>query len=762
MVDPGTTTLPEPRGVFIGNNLLKIFKDKIFVKGRNRAAIVGLPGSGKTRLSLELARNLRSVDGFSVFWIRAESEETFEQSYRQIGDVLVLPEEQRSNEAGSKGAFTAANGSESSAAAKGGDTTSELNLSQDQAPMKPKSLNEIKRHLEETGPWVIIVDNLDNEKALFGSQRFFDMIPTCNDRNSIIFTGRDKRPLRDLVPSDGIFHLDGLFPEDAEKLLIRKSQDSQAKREDVTRLTAALFYSPLAINQAASHIARYNLTIRDYLETYDRNQEDQSKMFGQSNGRVSKELPAMKVWWLSFEKLKENDELAVHFLQLMSMFSTRDIPQRLLPRECEEADFLKAVRALEALSFIEQHTHRKLYDIDPLIQMAVRSHLRSTDQFERYYLLAIEIASKLFPETYDDANDLETASLLLPHARELLHHGECKALSPTRMDIGTLASRVSLFLREQGSNETAVHYARLAVELMTTHSGMDDSRTLKAVSDLSVCLRRAGALEEAESKANEVFHKRTLELGPSHSDTLASMNNLANILYNRGKLREAEDLYRRTVTMREETLGADHSDTLKSLDNLSVTLQKLGKLEEAEIICRRVLARREQYLDAGDLSILTSKSNLGTILQLQKRWEESWELHTAALMGRENILGRKHPETINSYANLAGILQSQQQFESAAVMAQVVLDLRTVVLGKRHPDTIKAMRNMASLFHSMKKWREAERMSTQAFWLARSAFGEEHPDTRAAKNHTDSLRDWLRRHPEADSARSNSSANDVD
>jgi tetratricopeptide (TPR) repeat protein len=559
-----------------------------------------------------------------------------------------------------------------------------------------------------------------------------------------------------------MFHLDGLYPEDAEKLLVHRSQDSQAKSEDVKRLTASLFYSPLAINQAASHIAKYNLTINDYLEMYDRSGEDRSKMFGQSDGLVSEELSAMKAWWFSFEKLKENDALAIYFLQLMAMYSSRDIPERLLPRECEEVDFLKATRALEALSFIDQHRHSKLYNMDPLIQMAVRSHLRSTDQFERYYLLAIEVALKLFPETYDSANDLETASLLVSHVQELLHQNECKALSPTRMEMGALASRVSLFLREQGHNATAVHYARLAVNFMTNNLGTNDSRTLKALSDLSICLRTAGALEEAESKANDALGKRTSTMGPTHSDTLASMNNLANVLYCRGKFREAEDLYRRTVAMKEETLGADHADTLKTLDNLSVTLQKLGKLEEAESHCQRVLEKREQQLGSEDPSTLTSKSNLGTILQLQKRWEESWELHTAALMGRVKILGRNHPETINSYANLAAILQCQQQFESAQVMAQVVLDMRTSLLREDHPDTIKAIRNMASLLHSMQKWREAERMSTQAFRLARSALGEEHPDTLAAKSHADGLRDWLRRHPEHDSAKSNSSSSDVD
>lgn len=716
MVDPGTSTLPEANEDFFGVNLLQDLKDNIVSK--RKMAIVGLPGSGKTRLALELARTLRHTNGYSAFWIRAQDEENFEQSFREIGSALELSE--------------------------------------------PKDQKEIKRQLEDTRPWVMVVDNLDGDRTLFGPRKFAELLPTCIDRNTIIFTSRDKRVLRDLVPANGIIHLAGLEPDDAKNLLHLKSQDDNARPEDITKLAAALSYSPLAIKQAASHIAKENLTIKDYLDLYEGSADAGSRLFAQANGCSTGELPAMKVWQLSLENLEATDELAVKFLQIMSMFSTKNIPESLLPRNSDASEFLRSVRALQALSFIERLAQGTTYDIHPLIQMAVRSHLRSTGKYENLYFLAIQRMCEKFPESFATERDFKCASLLISHAQELLREDDSKEILATKESTATLATRVSSFLGEQGSNQTAIHYARLAVDLTKEAMGTRDPQALKAMNDLAVSLRRAGKFEEAESTARTALEDRSVELGSTHLDTLASMNNLANVLYSRGKYGEAEVLHRQTAALKEETLGKDHPDTWKTLDNLSVTLEKLGKLEEAESICRSVLEQRVQQLGAEDLSTLTSKSNLGTILQLQHRWEEAWELHTAALVGRVAILGQTHPETINSRANLAAIQQCQREYDAAELLTKQVLDLRTAVLGKHHPDTIKALRNMANLQHSMQRWREAERMYREAFWLARGALGDEHPDTLTAKRKADELRDWLRRHPEADSARSNSSTDDVD
>ena len=744
------STLPVLRTEFIGqDHYLHNLETKLLPGGRG--ALVGLGGGGKSRLALEYARRLQP-DDYSTFWLRADNEDVFEQSFLQIGRKMVEGE----NCPASK----SRRASQSASNISGNLNTVADTRSIDSADLP--DCNEVKRYLEspESGPWIIVVDNLDSDASLFGPRRFDQLLPLldASSRNLILFTTRDKRLLRDLVANDGTIQLEGLLPKDAEMLLLEKSKDPNPKPDDVTNLVALLTYSPLAIIQAGSYIAEYNLKISDYLQLYKQDVASQAKLLGHQQIRVSADLPAMKVWGLSFERLKQEDALASHLLQFMACLACNRIPQTLLPKGNNAPDSIRALRALEALFFIEERENEELYDLHPLIQLAVRNQLRESDQLENYLQLVLTEILHVFPEYCEKFEHFTCASSLLPHAQEILRDDNYKNFITKNASCVILASRVTNFLREQGSYESAVQYAKLATELSTQIFGDKHGQTLTTESHLSVCLRKAGKLREAESIATSVLEKRDLMLGANHADTLASQNNLAIILSDQGMHREAENLYRQTVMAKEELLGANHEDTLTTWENLAITLEGQRKLGEAEHIFRRVLEWRQQNLGPHHLQTLSSFSNLGTVLQIQERWEDAWEMHTTAFVGRSDALGHSHPETINSRANLAAVLQCQGKYDAAEIMAKSVLELRNKRLGKYHPDTLKAMRNMAGLLHCQKRYREAEQMSRQAYLLAWSVLGEEHPQTLAAKKHADGLKAWLRKHPKATA----STSTDVD
>jgi tetratricopeptide (TPR) repeat protein len=743
MTEPARiNTLQVLKAKFIGQEeYLQILKTKFGPDGSIcRGALVGLPGAGKSRLALEYAQRLYA-DGHSAFWLSANEEEVFEQSFLQIGHAMSTSE--ICSVADTRKDYP----SPVPTATSHPDTT---------LVVKIPSCNDIKRYLESpgSGRWIMVVDNLDQETSLFGPRSLAQLLPQSNPSSEhiILFTSRDRRLLRDLVPFDGVVQVEGLQPGDAKRLLSERSNDHLASPKDIATLATVLAYSPLAIIQAASYIAEQNLRIADYLELYEHGDVTLAELLGHHQTRAAGQLPAMKVWWLSFDRLKEQDALALHILRFMACLSNIRIPVILLPKENSSTSFLRAVRALEALFFIEQSENEQSYYMHPLIRLAIRSQLQATDQFEQHLQLALMQILHIFPEHFENLEQFRCGSSLLPHAQQLLHEDACRDLAANNPSYAIVALRVTNFLLEQGSYETAARYAKLAAELSVQTFGKQDTRTFMAKSNLAVCLRRAGKLREAESVTQDVLNERESILGADHPDTLASMNNLANILCNRGRYEDAENVYRRAIKGKEKALGRNHEDTQKSLENLAIALERQGKLEEAEDISRRVIDWRQQHLGPHNPWTLSAFSNLGTVLQAQERWEDAWEMHTTALVGRSNILGQLHPETINSRANLAAILQCQRQYEAAELIAQQVLELRTELLGEDHPETLKAMRTMANILHCQKKYSEAEQMSRQAFVLARSVLGENHPHTSAAKKHALELRAWLKDHPEATSS----------
>jgi MoxR-like ATPase len=77
---------------FVGRfETLLTLRDMLFVQESQRVALVGLGGVGKTQVALELAFwTKENRADWSVFWVPALSEATFEQAYTEIARELKI------------------------------------------------------------------------------------------------------------------------------------------------------------------------------------------------------------------------------------------------------------------------------------------------------------------------------------------------------------------------------------------------------------------------------------------------------------------------------------------------------------------------------------------------------------------------------------------------------------------------------------------------------------------------------------------------
>ncbi|KAJ2981246.1 hypothetical protein NQ176_g2146 [Zarea fungicola] len=137
---------------------------------------------------------------------------------------------------------------------------------------------------ERKGPWIIILDNVDDASFLTLPQRdtgaaattitaahpkqLISYIPKCQ-HGSILVTSRSRGAAQELVEDYNIITIDPMNESDALQLFQNKL--GQRTNEACTvELTAALEYMPLAIVQAAAYILqrlpRYSL--RKYLDEF--------------------------------------------------------------------------------------------------------------------------------------------------------------------------------------------------------------------------------------------------------------------------------------------------------------------------------------------------------------------------------------------------------------------------------------------------------------------------------------------------------------
>nr|XP_036581743.1 kinesin light chain protein [Colletotrichum truncatum]KAF6790186.1 kinesin light chain protein [Colletotrichum truncatum] len=157
----------------------------------------------------------------SVFWVRGSTKATFEESYRSIADVLLLPRRHELS----------------------------VNIT---------ALVRDWLQREDTGAWLMIVDNVDNVAMLFSEDGIgisdstpmpiASYLPKSN-HGKILFTSRSQDAAERLTGSGKTILVVPTIDKDQALLLLQNKLDRGMNKAAVLRLINTFDYIPLAINQ---------------------------------------------------------------------------------------------------------------------------------------------------------------------------------------------------------------------------------------------------------------------------------------------------------------------------------------------------------------------------------------------------------------------------------------------------------------------------------------------------------------------------------
>jgi hypothetical protein len=206
--------------------------------------LLGLGGIGKSRLALELVYQVKSeFPHYSILWINAADQSTFEKDILEIGKKLRIP-----------------------------------GIEYDQVDAK----RLVKQRLSDSSAerWLVVLDNADDE-AVWGKRSntdnqqstLVDWLPSTT-HGSILITTRSRRVASYLAGKE-VTELHALSPDEASRMFINalKKPEMAADRDAVSILLNKLTYLPLAIAQAASHINTTEEKVATYLRLVDKGEE---------------------------------------------------------------------------------------------------------------------------------------------------------------------------------------------------------------------------------------------------------------------------------------------------------------------------------------------------------------------------------------------------------------------------------------------------------------------------------------------------------
>ncbi len=199
----------------------------------------------KTQLALEIAYQARDIK--SLLWIQASSAEHLDKSFRDALDRL------------------------------------DIKPSPDIDPFK---VVEDWLRKPQNGPWLMIVDNVDDLDVIFSRStqespskdklQLLSCIPHV-PHGSVLFTTRWKHVANNITTRDHIC-LSEMNEEQGVCLIKSRLGEAYEHSTDTKAFLEELGYIPLAIMHAAAFMSENGVGVSEYLETYRKSEADKSSM----------------------------------------------------------------------------------------------------------------------------------------------------------------------------------------------------------------------------------------------------------------------------------------------------------------------------------------------------------------------------------------------------------------------------------------------------------------------------------------------------
>ncbi|KAN0087051.1 hypothetical protein V8E54_000739 [Elaphomyces granulatus] len=642
---------------FLGrHNEVVGLQERIVSKDRVRKmAITGLGGVGKTQIALEIAYQIRDKKPeFSIFWIPATSVEKIEQAYMGISERLGLQ-----------------------------DVTL--------ADMK----KAVKDHLssEKTGPWLLIIDNLDDMNMWTTSDGSSPVLKTYIPQSKygfVLFTTRNQQLATTLVGPEVIS-----IPEMDDKMatdLLRASlirKDLVNDSQPTAQLLCQLSCLPLAIIQAASYMNQTGVSVATYLSLLEGQENEIVELlcqdFEDEWRYAESKNPVAVTWLISFHQIQRLNSLAADYLSFMSCIDPRDIPLSLLPPDISQVKQQIALGLLKAYSFITGQADDQTLSLHRLVHLATRNWLQGRGILEQWTVNTGKRVRDIFPSSVHKNRILWRK--YLPHALFVLQSKEFQNDTRDRED---LVQMVAQCLYSDGRYHKAEVLFKEVFEKRRKRLKDDDEGMLNSMAWMASTYREQGRWTEAEKLQVQVMETRKTVLGPEHPSTLTSMANLALTYGDQGRWTEAEKLGVQAVETKKTVLGPDHLSTLTSIANLALTYRDQGRWTEAEKLEVQVMETSKTVLGPEHPDTLASMGNLASTYRDQGRWTEAEKLFVQMMETEKTVLGPNHPDTLITMSSLSRTLKGLGRHAEALSLLQDCVQLREQRLGPTHPRTISA------------------------------------------------------------------------
>lgn len=695
--------IPFPKNrYFVGRTEELEVINQMLLEGKDcqKVSIVGLGGTGKTQLALRFAYSVKeTMSAVSVFWMPALSIESFEQACVAVATALHI----------------------SKTEVEGGDV---------------KEL--VKEHLsaDRSGPWLLVLDNVDDHDILFGTDNatgIIDYLPE-SEKGMTVFTTRVQELAVSLTRGD-ILELGSMSKPDAtsflEKSLVNKRFTED--RKELEELLDELTCLPLAIAQAAAYLNMNKTTITKYLRLLRNTEQDTirliSKEFRDQTRYKGSANAIASTWVVSFSQLQEHDEVAATLLKFMSCIEWKAIPRSLLPDVESEERMEEALGTLCGYSFVSRREGDKtsdaekeeFYDLHRLVHLAIRVWIDKHDNTADVTQQALAHVANIFPD--DDFEDRAIRRTYMPHALQLLH-------TDIQVDIhdrAELCNCVGGCLNFDGRYSEAVRWLE---ESCRCREGLEENDPDRLFSEhlLGTSYLRNGQTKEAIKLLEHVVKIKEDVVPETHRSLLNTQYELSIGYHHDGQIEASIKLMEHVVKMGVDTLAETDPSLLVPQCQLGMFYRKIGRIEDSIKLLEHVVEIQKSTVAENHSYRLASQYSLGVSYRLNGQIEESIKLLEHVVKVGNDTLPEAHPNRLVSQQRLGISYYENGQIEDSIRLLEHVVKVE----GDAIAGDLLA-RSVSQHWLSLCYWEngqvgEAKRLMEHVVKIRSDALAEDHPN----------------------------------
>ncbi|OBT86412.1 hypothetical protein VE02_05291 [Pseudogymnoascus sp. 03VT05] len=673
---------------FVGRaTILKTLEKKLFIEKSEAVALVGLGGIGKTQVALQLAYLVKAnKQGYSIFWVAAQSEASFEKAYAELAQELGVKKTKEDEDEDVK--------------------------------------DLVRRHLhsEKAGRWLLIVDNADDMEVVMGSNEkrgIYRYLPE-SESGRVVFTTRS-RDVALAVAGSHIIDLGEMSQEEAMVFMETSLTQGELLQDKATtvELLRELTYLPLAIAQAVAYLNQNQISVRKYLgllqgteqsrvSLMNREFHDRTRCEGSQNAVAT-------TWLVSFAQIQRFDKAAASLLGFLSCIEPKAIPRSILLEVESEEVMEHAIGTLrgrfkEAITCFEAASKWKgeHFTEDNDSRLELEHDLANAYLDDRRIKEAIEILEHVVAVRKRTLEDKDNSRLSSEHA--LAKH-------VVAVHKRTLADKDNLRLTSEYSLAVAYHengQIKEAIEIlehivavqMTTLVDEDHSRLVSEQALASAYLDDR-QIKEAIEIFEHVVAVRKRTLTDEDDSRLSSEHKLARAYLNNRRIKEAIKILEHVVVVQKRILADEDDSRLTSEYSLATAYYENGQIKEAIEIFEHVVAVQKRILADEDDSRLTSEYSLATAYYENGQIKEAIKILEHIVVVHKRTLAGKDNFRLISEHSLAVAYHTDRRIQEAIKIFEQVVAVQKRMLAEEDHSRLSSEHELARAYYENGQIKEA-------------------------------------------------------